>query len=291
MPAVAPIPVDAHDELSRHLHEYGGMGQAGVTDAHVRRARHAYYAMLSHIDDRIGQILGALEASRLDSDTIVVVTADHGNMLGERGLWGLRTFFEWAERVPLVFHCPAAFRARRVPTPVSLVDVLPTLVDLAGNGEADGIAGPVDGRSLAQALRGNDEGVPRDVLAEYCGEGVPAPWFMIRRGRHKYVHCETTAPLLFDLAGDPEERRDLAQDAAHAATREDLQQEVLRQWDVARLPDLVEESVRRRATIFEANRHGRPPVWDYAVAGDPFHAYQRSYREAWQQTEERALLR
>ena len=67
MPAVAPIPVDAHDELSRHLYEYGGMGQAGVTDTHVRRARHAYYAMLSHIDDRIGQILGALEASRLDS--------------------------------------------------------------------------------------------------------------------------------------------------------------------------------------------------------------------------------
>ena len=60
---------------------------------------------------------------------------------------------------------------------------------------------------------------------------------------------------------------------------------------MARLPDLVEESVRRRATIFEANRHGRPPVWDYAVTSDPFHAYQRSYREAWQKTEERALLR
>lgn len=176
MPAVvAPIPVDDHDELSRHLHKYGGMGQAGVTDVHVRRARHAYYAMLSHIDDRIGQILGALEASRLDTDTIVVITADHGNMLGERGLWGLRTFFEWAERVPLVFHCPAAFAAKRVRTPVSLVDVLPTLVELAADEEAGNVAGPVDGRSLVPALRGNDAGAPRDVLAEYCGEGVPAP--------------------------------------------------------------------------------------------------------------------
>ena len=291
MPAVAPFPVDDHDELSRYLYEYGGMGQAGVTDDHVRRARHAYYAMLSHIDDRIGQILGALEASRLDTNTVVVITADHGNMLGERGLWGLRTFFEWAERVPLVFHCPAAFAAKRVRTPVSLVDVLPTLAELAGDEETGGVSGPVDGRSLAHVLRGNDAGAPREVLAEYCGEGVPAPWFMIRRGRHKFVHCETTAPLLFDLARDPEERRDLAQDAAHAATREDLHQEILRQWDVAALPGLVEESVRRRATIFEANRHGRPPVWDYAVTSDPFHAYQRSYREAWQKTEERALLR
>ena len=119
MPDVAPIPIDLYDELSRHLYEFGGMGRTDLRNDHVRRARHAYYAMLSHIDDRIGQILGALEATRLDSNTIVVITADHGNMLGERGLWELRTFFEWAERVPLVFHCPRAFGARRVKTPVS----------------------------------------------------------------------------------------------------------------------------------------------------------------------------
>ena len=291
MPDVAPIPIDLYDELSRHLYEFGGMGRTDLRNEHVRRARHAYYAMLSHIDDRIGQILGALEATRLDSNTIVVITADHGNMLGERGLWELRTFFEWAERVPLVFHCPRAFGARRVKTPVSLVDLLPTLVDLAGDGGADSLANPVDGRSLEGHLRGRSVTEERDVLAEYCAEGVPAPWLMIRRGRYKFVHCEKTAPLLFDLHEDPDERVDLAQDPARASTRDELAREILEQWDAARLPALIAESVQRRTTIFEANQHGRPPAWDHAVDNDPYRSWQRSYRETWQKTEDRALLR
>ena len=129
------------------------------------------------------------------------------------------------------------------------------------------------------------------MLAEYCGEGVPAPWLMIRRGRYKLVHCEQSAPLLFDLHEDPDERIDLAQDAAHAPTRDELQQEILEQWDAASLPALIAESVQRRTTIFEANNRGRPPVWDHAVDNDPYRSWQRSYREAWQKTEERALLR
>ena len=291
LPGVAPIPVDAYDAVSRHLYEFGGMGRTDLSDDHVRRARHAYYAMLSHIDDRVGQILGALEATRLDTNTIVVICADHGNMLGERGLWGLRSFFEWSARVPLVFHCPSAFSAGRVQSPVSLVDLLPTLVDLGGGEGAAAIANPVDGRSLEGHLRGRADAVERDVLAEYCGEGVPAPWLMVRRGRHKFVHCEETAPLLFDLQEDPDERDDLAGDSAHASTRDELEQEVFEQWDAAGLPALIDESVRRRATVFEANRRGRAPVWDHAVDNDPSRSWQRSYREEWQTTEERALLR
>ena len=290
MPSVAPIPVDEYDPVSRHLYEFSAMGRTDLSDDHVRRARHAYFAMLSHIDDRVGQILAALEATRFAPNTVVVISADHGNMLGERGLWGLRTFFEWAERVPLVFHCPDAFAAARVNTPVSLVDLLPTLVDLAG-GEADSLPNPVDGRSLTGHLCGRGDSQEHNVLAEYCGEGVPAPWLMIRRGRYKLVHCEQSAPLLFDLHQDPEERIDLAQDPAHASTQDELQQEILKQWDAASLPALIAESVQRRATIFEANSRGRPPVWDHAVDNDPYRSWQRSYREAWQKTEERALLR
>ena len=247
--------------------------------------------MLSHIDDRVGQILGALEATRFGPNTIVAITADHGNMLGERGLWGLRTFFEWAERVPLVFHCPGAFDAGRVKTPVSLVDLLPTLVDLASGGGADGLANPVDGRSLGGHLYGCGDTASHDVRAEYCGEGVPAPWLMIRRDRYKLAYCEKSTPLLFDLHEDPGERVDLAQDPAHASMLDELQREILAQWDAARLPALIAESLQRRTTIFEANKRCRPPVWDHAVDNDPYRFYQRSCREAWQTTEERALLR
>ena len=291
MPSVAPIPVDAYDEVSRHLYEFGGMDRTDLNDDQVRRARHAYFAMLSHIDARIGEILAVLEATRFGANTIVVITADHGNMLGERGLWGLRTFFEWSARVPLVFHCPRAFGAGRVRAPVSLVDLLPTLVDLTANGGADAIPNPIDGRSLAACLRGHGDPESRDVLVEYCGEGVPAPWLMLRRGRHKLVHCEKSAPLLFDLHADPEERVDLAQSAAHASTRDALQAEILSRWDTTSLPARIAESVKRRMTVFEANKRGRAPVWDHAVDNDPFRCWQRSYREAWQHTEERALLR
>ena len=291
MPSVAPLPVEAHDEVSRSLYEFGGMDRTDLSEDQVRRARHAYFAMLSHIDARIGEILAALEATRLGADTIVVLTADHGNMLGERGLWGLRSFFEWSARVPLVFHCPRAFGAGRVRTPVSLVDLLPTLVDLSGGGGRDGVPNPVDGRSLAAHLRGSGDASGRDVLVEYCGEGVPAPWLMIRRGRHKLVHCEQAAPMLFDLHDDPHERVDLAQSAGHASTRDALQAEILHHWDAAGLPARIAESVRRRWTVFEANRRGRAPVWDHAVENDPFRSWQRSYREAWQRTEKRALLR
>ncbi len=291
MPSVAPIPVERYDPVSRHLYEFGGMGQTDLSDEQVRRARHAYFAMLSHIDDRIGQIRSALEATRLAPDTIVVITADHGNMLGERGLWGLRSFFEWSARVPLVFHCPGAIDAARVSAPVSLVDLLPTLVDLANGGGTDSLASPVDGRSLTGHLRGNRDTEGHDVLAEYCGEGVPEPWLMIRRDRYKLVHCEESAPLLFDLHTDPDERVDLAPDPAHASTRDELQREILRQWDPASLPSLIAQSVQRRATVFEANRRGRAPVWDHAVDNDPYRRWQRSYREAWQKTEARALLR
>ena len=176
-------------------------------------------------------------------------------------------------------------------TPVSLVDLLPTLVDLAGGSGADDLANPVDGRSLEGHLSGRTDIESHDVLAEYCAEGVPAPWMMIRRDRYKLVHCEKSAPLLFDLHEDPDEGVDLAMDPAHASTLDELQREILGQWDTARLPALIAESVQRRTTIFEANERGRPPVWDHTVDNDPYRSYQRSYREAWQKTEERALHR
>ena len=103
-----------------------------VTDAHVRNARHGYYAMISYVDRKFGELLAALQTTGLADDTVVVVTADHGDMLGERGLWYKMTFFERAARVPLILHAPRLFAARRVPQSVSLVDLLPTFADLAG---------------------------------------------------------------------------------------------------------------------------------------------------------------
>src|SRR6185503_16108972 len=134
LPAVPPIPLDEADPHSRRLRAMCRTDAADLTDEQIRRARHAYFAAISYVDDRIGQVLAALRESGLDEETIVVLCADHGEMLGERGLWYKMAFFEDAARVPLVVRLPATDGAARAGTrvadPVSLLDLAPTLLDL-----------------------------------------------------------------------------------------------------------------------------------------------------------------
>src|SRR5437762_10721715 len=116
---------------------------------------------MSLVDDHVGTIVGTLAEQQLADDSGVIVTSDHGDMLGERGLWYKMAPFEDSIRVPLIAHAPGRFGARRIATPVSLLDVAPTLAAMAGGG-----LGEVDGRSLLPALeRGDLE--PRDVVVEY----------------------------------------------------------------------------------------------------------------------------
>ena len=190
LPSVPPIPIDEYDPLSREIFKFSGASRTTLTDDQVCRARHAYYAMLSHIDARVAQIQDALKAADLDEDTVVILMSDHGNMLGERGLWGLRVPFEWGMRVPFVFHCPQRFAPARIATPVSLVDLLPTLVELGTGARAEKLVNPVDGASLVGHLNAQDNMEERDILVEYCSEGFSAPWFMVRRGRYKFVFRE-----------------------------------------------------------------------------------------------------
>ena len=146
------------------------MGAVEITEADVRRARHAYYGEIAYVDDQVGRLLATLERFGLRQDTVVLFTADHGEMLGERGLWYKMHFFEWALRVPLIVSAPGRFAAGRVATPVSLVDVMPTLLELAGGQGEAVLAG--DGRSLVPAAAGRRAGAAagaRRVHGRGCG--------------------------------------------------------------------------------------------------------------------------
>ena len=132
MPRIAAPPrPDPHSERLRHVF---GAALQKVTEAQVRAARHAYYGAVSYLDDQIGALLQTLAETGLGADTVTIVLADHGEMLGERGLWFKMSFFEPACRVPLIVHAPGRFAARRVEAAVSLVDMLPTLAALAHGG-------------------------------------------------------------------------------------------------------------------------------------------------------------
>jgi choline-sulfatase len=277
MPAVPYIAPDKRDPLSRRMYDLYDRDEYRVTDAEVRNARHGYYAMISYVDRKFGELLAALAATGLADDTIVIVTADHGDMLGERGLWYKMNFFERSTRVPLILHAPRLFGARRVAESVSLVDLLPTFVDLAGEGAPFAPASDIDGRSLLGLAAGKAAGWPDSVYGEYMAEGTFQPVFMIRRGRYKYIACDGDPPQLFDLASDPHELKNLAGDAGHASIAAEFAQEATAKWNSRALCEQIVLSQRQRLFVQEALLKGRIHSWDYEPRTDASRQYNRNY--------------
>jgi len=270
-----PLDKTALHPHERRLWHVCDMENAAVTDDHVRNARHAYYGAISYVDDNVGRLIDALRATDLARDTVVLAMSDHGEMLGERGFWYKMSFYEGACRVPLIVHAPGRFAPRRVAAAVSLVDVLPTLAEIAGDGRAGAYATPLEGRSLLPHLTatgGHDE-----ALGEYLAEGAIAPVVMIRRGHHKFIHSPPDPDQLFDLAADPGERANLAErpEARSLVTR--CRAEINERWDMEALDRSVRESQRRRHLIAEALAVGAPAPWDYEPDRDASMLYIRNH--------------
>ena len=274
-PRVGDIPLEERDPHSHRLYYTTGRHMETIGPADVRRARRAYYAVMSWVDDRIGRILETLEAIGTRDNTIVVVTADHGDMLGERGLWFKMSFFEWSVRVPLIVHAPTHYRARRVRENVSLLDLFPTILEWAGDGKQPDLFAPIDGASIAGLAAGHGDGWPDVVGSEYCGEGASSPLLMIRRERWKYIHCEDDPPLLFDLEEDPDELVNLAGTPEVSAIEADLASEICRWWDPAVLKARVIESQERRKFLNAALSVGRRTPWDWQPVRDASREYLR----------------
>jgi choline-sulfatase len=267
--SLAAAQLDPHSRRLRHV---CGLDAQPVNDAQVRSARRAYYGAVSYIDDQIGVLVSALADARFASDTIVLLFADHGDMLGERGLWYKMNFFEPACRIPLVVHAPRRFTPRRVAHSASLVDITPTLCELAGVKLADGAA--LDGRSLAAQLAGaagSDE-----VIGEYLAEGAIAPLVMIKRGRYKFVHSPVDPDQLYDLSDDPDELRNLAALSRHAPAVREFRAEVAQRWDLPALHAAVLASQQRRHLVYDALRAGRYTSWDFQPSRNASHLYVRN---------------
>ena len=275
MPAVAPIPYEQLDPHSQWLYEAHARNLYSVSEAHVRNARHAYYAMTSYVDDKIGRLMAALRDCRLAEDTIVVFAVDHGEMLGERGMWFKQTFFEWSARVPLIVAGPG-IAAGRVGAHVSLVDLLPTFLDLATDGRPPAPVDPLDGRSLLPLIDRREPGEHRIAIAEYSSEGVCAASRMVREGRYKYVYTRGLPPMLFDLVADPHELENLAGSAAAAEAEARLRTRALEGWDPERVHARILASQRRRHFLRDvAQRSGRYPNWAYQPFADASRRYVR----------------
>ncbi len=276
LPSIPALPYDELDPHSRRLYEVCALGDYAQTPARVRRARRAYYGMISYIDDKVGQLVEALERTGLRENTLVLFTADHGEMLGERGLWYKMSFFEPSARIPLLVHAPGRFDPKRVAENVSLVDMLPTLTELAG-GVTDYVS-PLEGQSLLPLLEGTeDAAVERTVYGEMLGEGAVAPLLMIRRGRYKYIYSPPDPEQLFDVEADPLERTNLADKHQFTDLRRSFYEEVAQRWDVDALHEAVVSSQQRRRFIFETLEQGRQTHWDFQPFKDATKRFMRGH--------------
>ena len=265
---------DPHSTRVRHVI---GLGLANPTPTQVRAARRAYYAAVSYVDDQIGILLNTLREARFGDNTIVMLFADHGDMLGERGLWYKMSFFEPACRIPLIVHAPGRFAPRRVLEAASLLDLLPTLVELGSNGKAPAYAAAIGGRSLLPALQGGRG--PDEVSGEYLAEGAVAPIVMIRRGRYKFVHSPVDPDQLYDLGSDPDERTNLAARPEGATIANEFRAEIARRWNLAAVHEAVLASQRQRHFVYPALRAGRYQPWDFQPMRDASRSYIRNDQE------------
>ncbi|MGI9488294.1 MAG: choline-sulfatase [Geminicoccaceae bacterium] len=260
--AIAPENMDAH---SRRIFEHYSVGEATVTDEMLRRMRHGYYASISYIDSKVAALMSALEKAGLADDTIVIFASDHGDMMGERGLYYKKTFFEWAVRVPLIVWAPKRFRPRRVEAPVSLVDLLATFHDLGGGKPEDILE--TDGVSLVDLLEGG-AATPRVIAGEFLAEGVFEPTFMLLDDRYKLFYSETDPSLLFDLRTDPDEFNNLAENQAYRARLGELTEMASTLWNAEVIKEAIIADQNRRRLIESAHSIGRRPSWDYQPMTD-----------------------
>jgi choline-sulfatase len=191
-------------------------------DAQERlRAFAAYYGLCSWLDHNVGQIVGALEAAGLGSNTQIVYTSDHGDNLGARGVWGKSTLYQESVQVPMLLAGPGIAPAV-CDTPVDLLDLFPTILQGAGIDPAPEM-GARPGKALLD-IAALPTDLERAILSEYHAAGSNSAGFMLRKGRWKYHHYVGFAPELFDLENDPEELQDLAVSPAHAEVLECMRQ-------------------------------------------------------------------
>jgi arylsulfatase A-like enzyme len=215
-----------------HRGAYGGsnVSFAAETPEERRRTKAAYYAMIEQIDTAVGAMLDALEESGQAENTIVIFMSDHGEMLGDHGIYLKGPYFyDCLTRVPLIMRWPKRFRKRlRVDALVELVDLAPTLLEAAGIPAEVGM----QGRSLMGLLTGKTLEHRESVYCEYFDAqavyDVPPICSSVRSERYKLAYYRTLRTgELYDLQKDPNETENLWTSVHHTDVREEMMERLV----------------------------------------------------------------
>ena len=221
------------EELHPHLYWWRQHTKIeSVTEDEIRRARAAYWGLVTRIDAMIGEIINALHANDLADNTLIIYTSDHGDMVGEHSLWWKHVFYEHSVRVPLIMAWPDRISAgQRISNVVSALDINATILDALD-------APPLPespGRSLIPLVMGTNSQWENVAFSEYCSDQFcPTGGCyqrMIRRDEWKLIYYHEQEPQLFNLKDDPDELVNLAGEPGHRLILEELLQQVLQEWN------------------------------------------------------------
>ena len=262
LPDLPPGHLQALSPASQRLRR--AFGFHGHTDDQVRRARAAYYGLVSYADSKLDALLDVLDRTGLAENTIVVHTSDHGELLGEHGLWRKMSFYEQSARVPLQIRWPGrGVAGERIAACTSLVDVTATLVDAAGATAAGAGAGRPQPRRPDRRLGRGDprmagRGVRRAHLARHrpaAGHAAPRRLeaLPVRRGRSRGGAVRP--------AEDPGEFHNRAGDPEVAEIEAELRDALLSRWEPAAVDAQVRAHQDRVALIRSASRPGERPLF------------------------------
>ncbi|MGB1425861.1 MAG: choline-sulfatase, partial [Paracoccaceae bacterium] len=272
-PRVAAMPYSDQDAHSQRIFDANDWRSYEITATMIERSRRAYFANISYLDEKIGDILEVLDATGQSANILFV--SDHGDMLGERGLWFKMSFFEGSSRVPLMISS-SDMTPGLVDVPVSTIDVCPTLCELAGV-DMDEVAPWTAGESLVALGQGAERHTP--VMMEYAAEASYAPMVSLRSGRWKFNRCAIDPDQLFDLEADPNELNNLAAMPEHQAVVAQLSAEVDARWDLAAFDAAVRQSQACRWVVYDALRQGGYYPWDYQPLQQASERFMRNHMD------------
>ena len=273
LPQIADLGYENQDPHSQRIFDANDWCSFDITEEDVRKSRRAYFANISYLDDKIGEILEVLETTR--QEAIILFVSDHGDMLGERGLWFKMNFYESSARVPLMISAPD-LPSGRIETPVSTIDVTPTLGSLAGVDMAE-VAPWTDGEDLLPLVQGDERRDP--VAMEYAAEASYAPLVSLRYGKWKYNCCALDPDQLFDLEADPHELTNLADNPEHTGTLQKLKSKSEARWNLDQFDSEVRASQACRRVVYDALRQGGYYPWDYQPLQKASERYMRNHMD------------
>ena len=272
-PRVAAMPYSDQDAHSQRIFDANDWRSYEITATTIERSRRAYFANISYLDEKIGDILDVLDATGQSANILFV--SDHGDMLGERGLWFKMSFFEGSSRVPLMISS-SDMTPGVVDVPVSTIDVCPTLCELAGV-DMDEVAPWTAGESLVALGQGAERHTP--VMMEYAAEASYAPMVSLRSGRWKFNRCAIDPDQLFDLEADPNELNNLAAMPEHQEVVAQLSAEVDARWDLPAFDAAVRQSQACRWVVYDALRQGGYYPWDYQPLQQASERFMRNHMD------------